>query len=57
MPSSYETSSGPNLSEKPDLTAPNNAVPGDSSQTGSVDVEDVGEVFQQAQYRALGWYA
>ncbi|KAJ0383759.1 hypothetical protein COL922a_009790 [Colletotrichum nupharicola] len=55
MPSSYETSSGPNLSEKPDLTAPNNAVPGDSSQTGSVDVEDVGEVFQQAQYRALGW--
>ncbi|KAI8179093.1 hypothetical protein K4K51_004088 [Colletotrichum sp. SAR 10_75] len=55
MPSSYETSSGPNLSEKPDLTGPNNAVPGDSSQTGSVDVEDVGEVFQQAQYRALGW--
>uniref|UniRef100_L2GHZ4 Neutral amino acid transporter n=1 Tax=Colletotrichum fructicola (strain Nara gc5) TaxID=1213859 RepID=L2GHZ4_COLFN len=55
MSSSYETSSGPNLSEKPDLTTPNNAVPGDSSQTGSVDVEDVGEVFQQAQYRALGW--
>ncbi|KAJ3962790.1 hypothetical protein N0V92_000476 [Colletotrichum tropicale] len=51
MPSSYETSSGPNLSEKPDFTAPNNAVAGDSSQTESVDVEDVDYAYVMYAFR------